>query len=87
MKLLANENIPLASVKILRDKGYDIVAIGQEFAGYLNSEVMELAIKQGKTIITVDSDYGELIFRRGYKPEAGVIYIRRISHSPQEVGK
>ncbi len=34
---------------------------------------MKIAIKEGRTIITYDSDYGELIFKHGYKPYAGVI--------------
>lgn len=43
MKLLANENFPLTSVKILADAGFDIVAVGKDYAGILDSEVIELA--------------------------------------------
>jgi hypothetical protein len=32
MKLLANENIPLASVEYLRIKGFDVLYIGDNFA-------------------------------------------------------
>ncbi|CAN5912011.1 hypothetical protein BH11BAC7_BH11BAC7_03120 [soil metagenome] len=31
MKLLANENFHLTSTKFLREKGYDVVAIGTDF--------------------------------------------------------
>ena len=30
---LANENIPLKSIKILREKGYDVKAVIEEFPG------------------------------------------------------
>ncbi|NBC83329.1 MAG: hypothetical protein GVY19_08090 [Bacteroidetes bacterium] len=42
MKLLANENVPLLSVKILEESGYDIISVGRDFSGYLDHEVMEL---------------------------------------------
>jgi predicted nuclease of predicted toxin-antitoxin system len=87
MKLLANENFPLASVKILRNAGYDIISVGQDFAGILDSEVIELAMNENRTIITFDRDYGELIFKRGYKPLAGVIYLRWENFQPNEPGE
>jgi predicted nuclease of predicted toxin-antitoxin system len=59
MKLLANENFPLTNVKILEKSGFDIIAVGHEFAGILDSEVIELAIREQGTISTFDRDYGE----------------------------
>ena len=87
MKMLANENFPISSVKILERAGYDIIAVGNEFAGILDSEVIELAINQQRTIITFDRDYGELIFKKGYRPQAGVIYLRWDNFQPNEPGE
>ena len=75
-KLLANENIPLRTVKYLQKKGFDIKSIGLECASITDQEVMQIAIDKERLIITFDRDYGELIFRLGYKPKAGVIYLR-----------
>ncbi len=87
MRLLANENFPLTSIKILKEAGYDIIAVGQDFAGILDSEVIELATKEQRTILTFDRDYGELIFRKGYKPLAGVIYFRWDYFQPNQPGE
>ena len=87
MKLLANENFPISSVKILKNAGYDIVAVGQDFAGILDNEVIDLAISEHRTIITFVRDYGELIFKKGYKPQAGVIYLRWDDFQPNEPGE
>jgi len=87
MKLLANENIPFASVDILQKAGFDIKAIGNEFAGILDIDVIEFANIEKRTIITFDSDYGELIFKHGYRPNAGVIYLRWSSFSPNDPGE
>ncbi len=75
MRLLANENFPLTSVKILENAGYDIIYAGLNFKGILDNEVINIAIKEERTIITFDRDYGELIFKKGYRPRAGVIYL------------
>ena len=69
MKLLANENFPLTSVKILKDSGFDIMYIGTGFSGILDPEVMQIAIDQKRTMLTFDRDYGELIFKKGFKTE------------------
>ena len=41
-------------------------------------------IQENRTILTFDSDYGELIFRKGYKPSAGVIYFRWKNFKPDD---
>jgi len=48
---------------------------------------MKFAIKENFTILTHDSDYGELIFKYGYKPKAGVIYFRLFEFEPLDPGK
>ena len=37
--------------------------------------------------MTFDRDYGELIFRHGYKPPAGVIYLRWKNFEPEDPGR
>lgn len=84
MKLLANENFPYKSVYYLKEKGYDVLSIGMDNPGILDSEIMEIAIRENRLIITFDRDYGELIFRYNYKPEQGVIYLRLDKYQPHE---
>jgi predicted nuclease of predicted toxin-antitoxin system len=87
MRLLANENFPLTSVKILEKAGYDIIYAGLDFKGILDIEVIDIAIKDERTIITFDRDYGELIFKKGYRPKSGVIFLRWDNFQPDEPGK
>jgi predicted nuclease of predicted toxin-antitoxin system len=86
MKLLANENFPYKSIYYLRGKGYDVYSIGIDNPSIKDSEVMTIAINEGRTILTFDRDYGELIFRHNYKPEKGVIYLRLDEYEPHEPG-
>lgn len=48
---------------------------------------MKIAIDEQRTIVTHDSDYGELIYKLGYKPKAGVIYFRIYNFEPDDPGK
>lgn len=75
-KLLANENFPLQTSLLLRKSGYDVVCVGENFSGITDNEVMDIAIQEERLILTFDRDYGELIFKYGYKPEKGVLYFR-----------
>lgn len=84
MKLLANENLPLKSVYRLRELGYDIKAIGEDNKSISDKQVMALAMKEKRLILTFDKDYGELIFNYGYKLPAGVIFLRLAKYTPEE---
>ncbi len=84
MKILANENVPYLSISILREAGIDIVAIGETYSGITDEQVMQLAIAEHRTIITFDRDYGELIYKHGFKPPEGVLYLRLRDFLPHE---
>lgn len=87
MKFLANENVPISSVNALKLRGFDITAIGIDNPSISDKQVMKIAIDETRTIITYDSDYGELIFKYGYKPRAGVIFIRKQPSEPLETAE
>ncbi len=87
MRLLANENFPLKSAHVLKAAGFDVKVVGVEFAGITDQEVVEIAIQEERTIVTFDRHYGELIFRQGYRPAAGVIYLRWKQFRPEDPGK
>jgi predicted nuclease of predicted toxin-antitoxin system len=84
---LANENVPISSVNYLKSKAFDITAIGVDNPSISDKQIMNIAIEENRTIVTYDSDYGELIFKYGYKPKGGVIFIRQQPSEPFETAK
>jgi predicted nuclease of predicted toxin-antitoxin system len=84
IKLLANENFPYQSIKKLRSNGFDVFSISDNHSGISDKEVMEIANKEDRTILTFDRDYGELIFKHGYRPKQGIIYFRWDFFAPDE---
>ena len=87
MKFLANENFPGPSISFLRENDIDVKSIAQQNPGMSDEQVMKLGISEERTILTHDSDYGELIFKFGFSPNAGVIYFRVYDFEPSDPGK
>lgn len=86
LKFLANENFPLKSIEFLKSKNFDIISIGLDSPSIKDTEVMSIAIKEERTILTFDRDYGELIFKHNYKPAKGVVYLRINNYIPDRPG-
>lgn len=85
--LLADEHIPNVSVQMLREAGHDVVSIGIDFQSISDINIIALANEEGRTIVTCDSDFGELIFKRGVRCDTGVIYFRIKKFEPDEPAK
>ena len=84
--LLTNENVPLQSVKVLRHHGHDVLAITETSPGIGDEEVLELAYKQRRILITFDRDYGELVFLRQLPCPPAIILFRFDPATPDEAG-
>lgn len=75
MLWLADECVTASLVRELRGAGHDVLYIA-EFAASLNDvEVMALASRVGRLLLTADKDFGELVFRRG-QAVPGLVLLR-----------
>ena len=64
MHLLADENISQRVIDRLRAIGAGVVAVRETDPGASDDEVLALASAQGRTLITEDRDFGEMVVRR-----------------------
>lgn len=87
VKLLTNENIPLASILLLQKSGFDVLSASQEFPGVPDEVVLSRARKDERVLVTFDRDYGELIFHRQLPVPPAVIYLRFIPENPEQVAE
>ncbi len=85
-KLLADENVPLKAVEILREKSVDAVSVTELSPGLKDREVLDLAGREGRIIVTFDKDFGELVVRERAKAK-GLILLRFVPRSPQQVAE
>lgn len=76
MRVLANENLPGAVVRALKDRGHDVVWIRAVAPGSSDSAVIERAQFEDRVLLTFDKDFGELAFRSGLSPKSGIVLFR-----------
>ena len=85
MLFLANENIPLASIRKLRQAGCSVAAIVEDSPGISDRQVLFRAAEEKRVLLTFDRDYGELIYRRKLAVPAGLVYFRFTPANPEEM--
>jgi len=68
MRLLADENIPRASIQALRVGGHDVLAASETMARALDREVLARAGAEGRVLVTFDRDFGALAAWPGSTP-------------------
>ena len=75
MKLLADEGVDAAIVALVREDGHDVVYVAELSPGITDEAVLELANGDERVLLTVDKDFGELVYRLR-KVAYGVLLVR-----------
>jgi predicted nuclease of predicted toxin-antitoxin system len=74
-KLLLDSCIAGAVARQLRADGHDVVTVADRGADPGDAAILELAISEGRVLVTIDTDFGMLVFRDGAK-HVGVLRLR-----------
>ena len=82
MRFLIDENIGHSVISFLRQRGFDVSSVAQQFPGISDKKVLEKARRQKRILITADKDFGDLIFYSN-QPHKGVILLRTKNQFPQ----
>lgn len=75
--LIVNENFPAPSVRLLRDRGFDVLAVQETMPGASDERVLAAAHESGRWLVTFDRDYGELVFSKRQAPPPAILYLRQ----------
>lgn len=75
MKFITDENIGFEVIKPLRNLDFDIKSILEVDKGADDVEVLSLANKEDRILITTDKDFGELVYVNKLT-HSGVILLR-----------
>lgn len=87
MRLLADENVPGAVVEVLRAAGCDVAWVRTDTPGASDPEVLARAVRELRTLVTFDKDFGELARQPGLPKACGVLLIRLPMPPPSEAGE
>jgi predicted nuclease of predicted toxin-antitoxin system len=75
LRFLVDVNVGLAVVHSLRDSGHDVVFVGDLDSCMPDSDILSLAHGEQRIILTMDTDFGELV-HRSQQPHTGVLLLR-----------
>lgn len=75
MRFLADESCDFAVVRALRAAGHDVLAIAELAPQTSDPEVIELAVREDRVLLTEDKDFGQLVYA-GAHDSSGVVLIR-----------
>ncbi len=84
IKLLLDENIGALVAEELRGDGYEAASIITDSPGISDKAVLEKARKENRIIVTLDKDFGRLVFQYSQK-HTGVILLRLNDESPKNI--
>lgn len=75
MRWLADECVPASLVAFLRAAGHDVLYVSEAAAGLSDPDVIALALRENRLLLTEDKDFGDLVFRRE-RAVPGVVLMR-----------
>lgn len=84
MKFLADENFPRPAVRALREDGFEVAWATEDSPGSADDDVLARCDNEKLTLLTLDKDFGELVFQRGLPAESGVVLFRVDAESPAQ---
>ena len=75
MRFLADESCDFAVVYALRKAKHDVLAVAEITPRAADLDVIRLARKQKRILLTEDKDFGQLVYASGQKA-LGVVFLR-----------
>jgi predicted nuclease of predicted toxin-antitoxin system len=75
MDFLADESCDFVVVRALRAAGHTVVAVGEVLPRAEDEQVIDLATREGRILLTEDKDFGQLVYSDN-RATGGVLFLR-----------
>jgi predicted nuclease of predicted toxin-antitoxin system len=86
MRWLVDECVDAGLVELLRQSGHDAVYVADIAPRASDVEVMEVALREQRLLLTEDKDFGDLTFRQA-RPVPGIVLLRIAAERRQRKGE
>jgi predicted nuclease of predicted toxin-antitoxin system len=83
VKFLCDECVDQPIVDALRVAGHEVSYVAEMSPGISDDEVLAIAAADSAVLVTVDKDFGDLVFRQG-RAHHGVVLVRLHGIDPAE---
>jgi predicted nuclease of predicted toxin-antitoxin system len=81
VRWLADECVAAPLVGLLRAAGHDVLYVAESAAGLSDADVIAIASRERRLLVTEDKDFGDLVFRRN-RGVPGLVLMRVGSEQP-----
>ena len=75
---------PEPAARRLDASGLNVLAVRDACPGWVDGEVMALAVDEQRWIITFDRDYGDLVFKQSLPAPPAIVLLRESHYRPAE---
>ena len=86
MRFLADESCDFSVVRALRSAGHDVLAVAELASGSDDVMVMDVALREGRVLLTEDKDFGQLVYAHS-KQSSGVLLVRYPAQARKALSK
>ena len=76
MRFLLDVHIAKAIATAVGAEGHDVVRAALDYPTWSDADLLGLAVREERIIVTEDSDFSDLIYAWGMPPPPAIIYIR-----------
>ena len=75
MKFITDENLGIQIPRFLKSLDYDVISVIEVALSYPDIDILAIANKENRILLTTDKDFGELVFKEKLI-HSGVILLR-----------
>ncbi len=88
MRLLIDENLPPRIATLLSEAGHDAVHVRDlDAAGASDPQIIDLALADGRTIVSADTDFGALLASTGAAAPSVILVREVVDRQPPELAE
>lgn len=81
MRFLVDECVGPSVVRWLHENNHDATSAYEDCRGWEDKSILEKAYSEGRIVVTMDKDFGEMVFRMKL-PHRGIILLRSAYSGP-----
>lgn len=86
IRFLADESCDFTVVRALRRGGYDVLSVSESTPRAEDTEVIGLALREERILLTEDKDFGRLVYSHGQET-LGVIFLRFPTFARKQISR
>ena len=86
IKFLVDENVDFPVVQFLRNEGFDVASVAEDYPSIDDARILKRAYEEKKIVVTNDKDFGNLVFELNLKAKGIILFRLEDQSSRAKIG-